>query len=353
MIYDANMYYIPEELFEDKELLARFISEIPEKDGWYGHTEEIPGTDGLQQIILEKPKGYQNLNYAQHDYILENQLADLDQAGVDAAFLKTPCCQEWMSLEMCRFFNDHMAAHAAKSGGRLIPLAVVPPYGTPENIAELVRCHDELHFQTVQLSAHYEDAYLDDERFAVFFEKLNEMGMNAYVHHTPVPVEYQSFYEYNNVRRSYGRNVDQGLAVSRELFSGFFDKYPNVKLVHSQLGGGFFALSNMMFPRKAKKETVSRFKSDNEKVVEQFKNNIYFEMSHAQPWGKIQLECAVKVLGADHILFGTSYPVRKEWLLEGVQFIRDLDISEEEKALILGGNAQRLYLNNNGKNGGL
>ena len=79
-------------------------------------------------------------------------------------------------------------------------------------------------------------------------------------------------------------------------------------------------------------------------MEEQFRNNVYFEMSHAQPWGKEQLECAVKVLGADHIIFGTSYPVRKEWLLEGPAFVRSLDITEEEKDLILGGNAQRLYL---------
>ncbi len=343
MIIDSNMYYIPEELFDNQQLLEQFLSEVPEKDGWYAHCEEIPGSDGLLQIIVEKPKGYQNLNYAQHDYILENQLADMDKAGVDKAYLKTPCCQEWMSLEMCRFFNDHMAEHAARSGGRLIPLAVVPPYGTPENLAELVRCHDELGMEAVQLSAHYGDAYLDDERFAGFFEKLNELGMNAYVHHTPVPVEYNSFCDYNNVRRSLGRNVDQALAVSRELFSGFFDKYPNIKLVHSQLGGGFFAFANMMFPKKAKQESVSRFKSDNDSVVEHFKNNVYFEMSHAQPWGREQLTCAVKVLGADHILWGTSYPVRKEWLLEGADFVRDLDLTEEEKAMLLGENAAALY----------
>lgn len=344
MVIDANMYYIPEELFEDEALLEEFLAQIPEKDGWYGDCREIPGTDGLKQIVLEKPRGYQNLNYAQHDYILENQLADMDRAGVDAALLKTPCCQEWMNLKMCRYFNDHMAEHAKKSGGRLIPMAVVPPYGTEENLAELARCHDELGMTSVQLSAHYGNAYLDDGRFAGFFEKLDDLKMNAYVHHTPVPVEYGSFYEYNNVRRSYGRNVDQGLAVSRELFGGFFDRYPNVKLVHSQLGGGFFALSNMMFPKKAKAETVSRFRTENAQVEEQFRNNVYFEMSHAQPWGKEQLECAVKVLGADHIIFGTSYPVRKEWLLEGPAFVRSLDITEEEKDLILGGNAQRLYL---------
>jgi hypothetical protein len=78
-------------------------------------------------------------------------------------------------------------------------------------------------------------------------------------------------------------------------------------------------------------------------MKERFSEHIYFELSHAQPWGKDQLECAVKVLGADHIIFGTSYPVRKEWLTGGPDFVKQLDISDEEKELILQKNAEDIY----------
>jgi hypothetical protein len=341
---DANMYWIPERLFTDDAFMERFLKEVPEEFGWYGRCEEVPDSENKKQVILEKPKGSQNLNYVQGDYILEKQLQDMDAAGVDRALLKVPGCHEWMSLTMCRLFNDGMYEHARKSNGRMIPLAVVPPYGTPESLEELERCHRELGMNAVQVSAHYGDTYLDDEKFSAFFEKVNELEMNVYVHHTPIPAEYQSFCAYNNVRRSYGRCVDQGLAVGREVFSDFFVRYPNIKMVHSMLGGGFFAIANMMFPQQAKgKEEVSRFKSDSGQMKERFREHIYFEMSHAQPWGKEQLECAVKVLGADHIIFGTSYPVRKEWLTGGPEFVRSLDITEEEKALILHENAEKIY----------
>jgi hypothetical protein len=345
MILDANMYYIPERLFTDEVLMEQFLSEIPARYGWHGHCEEVPGT-GKKQVVLEKPEGSPNLNYLQGDYQVEKQLADLDAAGVDKAILKVPGCHEWMSLSMCRIFNDGMYEHSRQSNGRLIPLAVVPPYGTPESLEELRRCHEELGMSAVQVSAHYGDVYLDDPRFAVFFNQVNQLGMNVYVHHTPIPAEYRSFIDYNNVRRSYGRIVDQGLAVGREVFSDLFRRCPNIKMVHSMMGGGFFAIANMIFPNQAKgKEEVSRFKSDNGEIKERFQEHIYFEMSHAQPWGKEALECAVKVLGADHIVFGTSYPVRKEWLTGGVEFVKSLDITEEEKELILGKNAERLYLN--------
>jgi predicted TIM-barrel fold metal-dependent hydrolase len=337
------MYWLPEELFTDTALLNMFMSCIPSANGWYGKFLDIEGT-GKKQIVLEKPQGYQNLNYVQGDYEIEVQLKDLAAAGADKALLKLPGCQEWMSLELCRIFNDKIHQHAVDSKGKLIPLAAVPPDGTKESTAELIRCHDELGMTAVQLSAHYGDKYLDDDSFSGFFRVLNDLGMTAYIHHTPVPVEYNTLYEYNNLRRSYGRCADQEIAIGREIFSGFFNKYPKVKFVHSMLGGGFFAIANMMFPNPPKtKETVSRFRTENENARSQFKEHIYFELSHAQPWGRAQLECAVEVLGADHLIFGSSYPVRREWLTEGPAFIKNLDISDQQKELILSGNAIALY----------
>ena len=342
-VIDANMYWFPEELFTDEALSEKFLSEIPIEYGINGYMKTNTDT-GLKQYVIEKPEGSENLNYVQGDYDLKKQLADMDKAGIDRAVLKLSCQQEWMSLEMCRLFNDGMAAHAKASNGRMVGLGVVPPKGTPAVRKEIDRCLDKLGFGGLQLSAHYGDLYLDDEAFAPFFKYLNERKVTCYVHHVPVPVQYDMLTAYTNLRRSYGRCVDQATAIGRELFSGFFTKYPNVKLVHSMLGGGFFAYASLWFPKRPKvKEAVSRFKDDNEMVVEQLRNNIFFEMSHAQPWGKAQLECAVKALGADHILFGTSYPVRPVWLLEGADFVRNLDITESEKELILHGNAERLY----------
>ena len=342
-VIDANLYWFPEELFTDAALAEKFLSEIPVQYNIKGYLKENPDT-GLKQYVIEKPVGSENLNYVQGDYRLEKQLADMDKAGIDRAVLKLSCQQEWMGLEMCRLFNDGMAAHVKASNGRMAALGVVPPQGTPHVFREIDRCLDELHFGGLQLSAHYGNLYLDDEAFAPFFAYLNERKVTCYVHHTPVPVQFGSLTAYTNLRRSYGRCIDQATAIGRELFSGFFTKYPNIKLVHSMLGGGFFAYTSLWFPKKPKvKEAVNRFKDDNELIVEQLKNNVYFEMSHAQPWGKDQLECAVKALGADHILFGTSYPVRPVWLLEGANFVHELDISDEDKELILHGNAERLY----------
>ena len=193
MVIDANMYYVPEAIFTDEALQQKFFEPIAGESsasGYFGYIQDTAG--GLKEIIIEKPKGCQNLNYLQGEYEVAVQLADMDAAGVDKAVLKTPCCQEWLSLELCRRFNDGMAQQVKDSGGRLAALAVVPPFLTEEVRAELDRCVQELGVHGIQLSAHYGDKYLDDEAFAPLFEYLNEHRMTAYVHHTPLPVEYHA-----------------------------------------------------------------------------------------------------------------------------------------------------------------
>lgn len=344
MVVDANMYWLPEELFTDESFTERFLAEIPTSYHFRGYVTPVEeDTENRKQIVIEKPRGYPNLNYIQGQYGLDLQLADMDAAGVDKAVLKLSCCQEWMSLDMCRRFNDGMAEHVRHSGGRMTALAVLPPRGNRAVFQELDRCINDLGMKGLQMSAHYGELYLDAPEFAPFFETVNEYGLTVYVHHTPVPVQYDNLYEYTNVRRSYGRFVDQGTAVSRELFSGFFDRYPNIKMVHSMLGGGFFALKQIMAPHAPKSaEQVSRFQTagDYDMYLEK---NLFFEMSHAQPWGREALECAVAVLGADHILFGSSYPVRREWLTEGAGFVHSLNITDEAKELILHKNAEKIY----------
>lgn len=342
MIIDSNLYWFDEQMFTSDERLEAFLASVPKHYDTNAYAQVLE--DGRKQIVIERPKGFENLNYLQGDYKLESILADMDAAGVDKAILKIPGCQEWLTLEQCRHFNNGMYDYMKRSQGRLVPLAVVPPIGNQSVFAELKRCFEELGFAGVQLVAHYGNYYLDDEQFASFFEELNKYHTTVYIHHTPVPTQYNALYEYTNVRRSYGRCVDQTTAICRELYSGFFEKYPDLIFVHSMLGGGFFGLKNLLMPHKPDKaDTVQRFGGDDQHIEEHLDRNIYFEMSHAQPWGKETLEYAVSVLGADHIIFGSSYPVRQEWLTQGPDFVNHLEISDENKSLILCGNAQRLY----------
>ena len=109
------------------------------------------------------------------------------------------------------------------------------------------------------------------------------------------------------------------------------------------LGGGIFAYLGLLLPEKSA-ENAGRFDDDSELRRSFLRNNLYFEMSHAEPWGKQQLECAIKALGSEHVIFGSSYPVKKKWLLNGPDFVKQLDISNEDKENVLYKNAMKLYM---------
>lgn len=344
MIIDINMHHLPEDLFTNEKVLDGFLSTAPRAFGEIASLGTIPET-GKRQLILEKPKGYQNLNYVEGDYSLEAKLQAMDDNGVDKAILRVPVWQEWLRLDTCRIVNDNAADMCKRSHGRLYANAVVPPWGGKDNIYELERCIKELGMVGVQLACHYGQLYLDDEAFKPYMKVLNELNVPVVVHHTPLPVYWQSIYEYTNLRRELGRIIDQATAVGRELFSGMFEEFPNLRFIHTMFGGNWFANYNLLTPHKGKKqEAMLRLDmSEAERIKGYLQHNIYFDMTHPASWGKDQVECAIKVCGADHVLFGSSFPVFYNWMAQGVDFVKTLDITEEERELITSGNAIRLF----------
>lgn len=338
MIIDANIYWLPDELFSDEKILNHFLELVNASSDTKAEAQKQ--TDGSLGITIEKPIGQASLDYFQNDYHLDHQLADMKEANVDRAILKLPGCQEWLDLELCKFFNRALAKHIKQSNGRMLGLAVVPPYATLENLAELDYSINELGLNGIQLSTHYQDGYLDSPAYRDFFRHVAKMNIPVYVHHTPVPIEYESIKDYENLRRSYGRCEDQIIAISREVYSDLFEELPNLKLIHSMLGGGYFTYKNMLLPHDSGN---GRFDTDNGAVKRRLEQNIFYEMSHAQPWGKDNLEIAVKVLGAQNIIYGSSYPVKKVWLTKGSELVQNLTISEHNKEGILGNNAIKAY----------
>ncbi|PUB32297.1 hypothetical protein C8K30_101823 [Promicromonospora sp. AC04] len=343
-VVDINIHHLPEDLFTNEKMLNGFLNSAPRG---FGEIARI-GTadDGRAQLVLEKPKGFQNLNYVDGDYSAEAKLAAMDDAGVDYGIMRVPVWQEWLDLETCKAVNDNAHQIVKGSDGRLFSTACVPPWGGKENVDELRRCVEELGVVGVQLACHYGQIYLDDEVFKPYLKVLNDLNLPVIVHHTPLPVEWRSVVDYQNLRREYGRIMDQGIAVGRELFSGMFDEFPNLRFIHTMLGGNWFASTELLTPHAStKKESLTRLDpTGGEKIKGYLENNIFFDLTHPHSWGKHQVEAALKINGADHYLFGSSFPVFRGWMSQGVDFVKnDLEISDEDRALVFSGNAQRLF----------
>lgn len=345
-IIDDNMHFLPTDLFTNEKVLNGFLFSAPITLGVKAYLDKTP--DGTKnQVVLATDSGEEILNYVEGDYTLETKIRAMDEAGVDIAMLRMPVWQEWLPLEICKIVNEQAYEMCKRSEGRLVANAVVPPWGRSEDLDEVKRCMEEFGFVGVQFACCYGNKFLDDDLFKPYMKYLDEHKIPAVIHHTPGQNAFANFEEYTVLRRELGRVSVQSAAVGREIYSGMFDEFPNLKFVHTMLGGNWFGLQNLCAPHVStkKKEAMNRLATNvtREDYDRYLKNNIYFDACHALSWGKEQLECAVKVYGADHILMGSSFPVFYEWLARSVESINALDITEEDRNLILGGNAQRIF----------
>ncbi|WP_167132563.1 amidohydrolase family protein [Paramicrobacterium chengjingii] len=343
-VVDINIHHLPEDLFTNEKILNGFLDSAPRGFGEIAYVTETD--EGKKHLVLEKPKGYQNLNYIDGDYSAEAKLRAMDDAGVDYGVMRVPVWQEWLNLETCKAVNDNAYDIVKRSNGRLFSTAAVPPWGGKENVFELERCVNELGAVGVQVACHYGQLYLDDEAFEPYLKTIEKLDIPVIVHHTPLPVEWKSVIDYTNLRREFGRIVDQATAVGRELFSGMFDRMPGLRFIHTMMGGNWFANTELLTPHApSKKESLQRLDSTGgEKIKSYLENNIFFDMTHPHSWGKTQVEAALEINGADHFMFGSSFPVFRSWMSQGVDFIsNEVDLTEHDRELVFSGNAKRIF----------
>ena len=70
--------------------------------------------------------------------------------------------------------------------------------------------------------------------------------------------------------------------------------------------------------------------------------NIFFEISTPDLISKQRLMKAIRYFGAERVVLGSDTPYGRDNLERNIDRVKNLDISDEEKLLILGGNMKRL-----------
>jgi aminocarboxymuconate-semialdehyde decarboxylase len=105
-----------------------------------------------------------------------------------------------------------------------------------------------------------------------------------------------------NLIASVGFMFDTSLAVSRMIFDGFFDRYPDLKLIASHGGGAlpYFAgrLDICHANMPAARVRISASPSTYLKRI--FYDSVVFQQE--------SLELAIKVGGETNVLYGSDYP---------------------------------------------
>jgi len=231
--------------------------------------------------------------------------------------------------------NDAFAAIIAERGPRFSALATLPLNDPAASVKEFRRAIEELHLPGAMLFSNVNGVALADERFWPLYEAADAYGAVLHIHPTsPVGVEAMTEYW---LMPLVGFLMDTTLAAAHLVFSGVGERFPNIQWVLSHLGGavpymaerfdrGFHAFEDC-------RRNIDRPPSD-------YLKRWCYDTVNFDPQA---LKLAIAFAGADHILAGSDYPHQIGSIPAMLAALRGLDISEADKAAILGGNATRVY----------
>jgi aminocarboxymuconate-semialdehyde decarboxylase len=256
------------------------------------------------------------------------------------------------ALELSRVANDEMAELVSRLPDRFVGAAACIPMNNIDGaLAELDRSVRELRMCGVQIYTEAQGRPLDDPQFAPVFDKVIELDIPILLHpvrgpdRADYPTEQGSRFD---TWRIIGWLYDTVAAMTRLVFSGIFDRHPNIKIVTHHLGG--FAPYASERIREGYDKYLKAASVRNEEVPIRKHPYEYFHDFYADTItiGSVPaLTCGLEFFGADRVMFATDMPFDiqggRKYVEVALDAMEKLAASPEDKKKIFESNARRLF----------
>jgi len=277
----------------------------------------------------------------------EMRLADMDANGVSmqALTLAGPGCELFRpedAVPLVRDINDEAAEVVKRHPDRFFGLAALAPQNPEAAAGELERAVNKLGYRGAKVNSHFRGGeYFDEEKYWVILETAAELDVPIYLHpRIPSPGMIQPYlkYGFRSAGAALGFAADTSLAAMRLIYSGVFNRFPNLKIILGHLGEGLSFWLNRVNHLWDSEDGGFKLSLPH-KPSEYIKNNFLVTTSgmHFLP----AFICTYMALGADSILFAVDYPFEKT--REAVHFVSNLEISDGDLHKICHANAERLF----------
>ena len=141
--------------------------------------EFVKDTDELKTHYDEN--GAPSYTFHSMLYDLDEHIAMMDTAGIDAAYLSSGA-GTGASNEISKKVNDHTRKAEIDYPGRFFGCAHVNPLGGKEAFKEFERCVHELGFQGVIIPSEMNGLYLDAPEFEDFWKEAVRLKQFVFLH---------------------------------------------------------------------------------------------------------------------------------------------------------------------------
>jgi aminocarboxymuconate-semialdehyde decarboxylase len=279
---------------------------------------------------------------------IDNVLRLHDEVGLDISvisnsghYLKAYSREE--ALPAIQEANQYLASLRDKHKDRIIAFAVAIPGGGDDHLRELERAVKQDDLRAVIISSSHRRAYPDDDDARPFFRLCCELDIPVFMHPPSVGFGEERMREFS-LASSVGRPFDSCLALARLIVRGVFEELPQLKFVASHLGGGICEIIGRM--------DYAYELRDDPLILGSYGPPVYITRKPSEYLRTIwldtvcyhapALECAIKTVGVDRLIFGTDSPQMIKLKQRGRDLIDQVGLNPADKAMVLGGTARKL-----------
>jgi aminocarboxymuconate-semialdehyde decarboxylase len=259
-----------------------------------------------------------------------------------------------ISTELAIVANDGMAEYVAKYPDRFPGFIASLPMNNPDAaVAETQRAIKELNAVGIQFFSNARGVPLDHPDFKLLFAMMAEYDLPIWIH----PARGANFADYLTEDKSkyeiwwtFGWPYETSVAMARIVFAGYFDKFPNLKIITHHMGGMIPYFEGRVGPGW---DQLGARTSDEDYslILKKLKKHHldYFKMFYADTalFGSVAgTKCGLAFFGADNVLFASDSPFDPEkgpaYIRETIKIIEELPISDSDRQKIFEGNAKKL-----------
>jgi aminocarboxymuconate-semialdehyde decarboxylase len=256
--------------------------------------------------------------------------------------------------DLAKVANDGMAEYVAKYPDRFPGFIASMPMNNPDaTLEEIDRVIKDLKAVGIQFFTNVKGKPLDLPEFKPLFEKMAGYDRPIWIH----PARGANFPDYLTEEKSkyeiwwtFGWPYDTSAMMARLVFGGYFDAFPNLKIITHHLGGMVPYFEGRVGPgwdqlgaRTSDEDYSAILKNLKKPHLE------YFKMFYADTamFGSFAgTVCGLEFFGVDNVLFASDSPFDPEkgpgYIRETIKIVDALPIADEDRQKIYEGNARRL-----------
>ncbi len=260
------------------------------------------------------------------------RLEEMDKFQIDVQVLSTiPVLFSYWAkpndgLKVAMFLNDHIAEIIHQYPEKFIGLATLPMQDINLAIKELERIKS-LEFKGIQIGSNVNQKNLTEQEFGEFFSACESLNIAILIH----PWEMMG---QENIQKYWlpwlvGMPAETARAIANMIFSGVFDKHPNLRVCFAHGGGSFIpTIGRIEHGWECRPDLVA---IDNSNNPRNYLGKFWVD-SHTCDHKLLQY--IINEIGIDKVVQGSDYPFPLGEAIPG-SLVRTSPLSEKDKQIIL------------------